>query len=85
MMKPRIPKPTSGHLDRSFFFVGVRGRIRLCLFAIVRKMKVVIAKVVAAACLRRSLDVEGFSGDLLSGRVDTSIERKYAAPQEGKG
>ena len=24
MMKPRIPKPTSGHLDRSFFFVGVQ-------------------------------------------------------------
>ena len=28
MMKPRIPKPTSGHLDRSFFFVS-RGRIRI--------------------------------------------------------
>ena len=24
MMKPRIPKPTSGHLDRSFFFQGVQ-------------------------------------------------------------
>ena len=29
-MKPRIPKRTSGHLDRSFFFGGVsRGRIRI--------------------------------------------------------
>ena len=29
MMKPRIPKPTSGHLDRSFFFFVSRGRIRI--------------------------------------------------------
>ena len=28
MMKPRIPKPTSGHLDRSYLFVS-RGRIRI--------------------------------------------------------
>ena len=24
MMKSRIPKPTSGHVDRSFFFLGVQ-------------------------------------------------------------
>ena len=29
MMKPRIPKPTSGHLDRSYFFLVSRGRIRI--------------------------------------------------------
>jgi hypothetical protein len=28
MMKSRIPKPTSGHLDRSFFLVS-RGRVRI--------------------------------------------------------
>ena len=29
MMKSRIPKPTSGHLDRSFFFLVSRGRVRI--------------------------------------------------------
>ena len=29
MMNERIPKPTSGHLDRSFFFEVSRGRIRI--------------------------------------------------------
>ena len=28
MMKPRIPKPISGHFDRSFFFEVSRGRFR---------------------------------------------------------
>ena len=28
-MKPRIPKPTSGHFDRSYFFLVSRGRIRI--------------------------------------------------------
>ena len=58
-MKSRIPELTSGHLDRSFCFEFLfcvqksdqnfnfeasRGRIRICLFAIVRKMKLRIPK-----------------------------------------
>ena len=35
-MKSRIPKPTSGHLDRSFFFQVSRGRIRSSDFQVSR-------------------------------------------------
>ena len=36
MLKPRIPKPTSGHLDRSFFFWCPEVGLEFCNFEVSR-------------------------------------------------